>query len=64
MKLICSAKDKCDDETCPHRQPHDDCAHTCQRVADARCVVDTAALPEFRETGTTAIFIRRREKAA
>jgi hypothetical protein len=63
--LICSHKDECGDEACPHAQPHNDCTHTCQRVAGARCVVDVESLPEIRDTlGTTvAIFIRRREKA-
>jgi hypothetical protein len=66
MKFICSHKDECNDKACPHAESHDDCGHTCQRVAGARCVMDVAALPIYSDKPgtTTAIFIRRREKAA
>jgi len=63
MKLICSHKDECGVEACAHRQPHEGCGYECQRVAGARCVMDTASLPQFRETGTMAIMIKRREVA-
>jgi len=63
MKLICSHKDECDQDDCSHARPHEDCGHECQRVAGARCVMDTASLPQFRETGTMAILIQRREAA-
>jgi len=64
MKLICSHKDQCTDESCPHRQPHEGCSHMCERVEGARCVVDVASLPVFRDQGTIAISIWRLKKAA
>ncbi len=64
MKLICSHKNECTDESCPHRQPHEDCGHECQRVAGARCVMDVASLPVIGDQSTMAIFISRREEEA
>jgi len=64
MKVICEYADECQ-ETCTHAVPHEpvpDCG-ACGDVADARCVMDTAGLPVYEETGTMAIFIRRREAA-
>jgi hypothetical protein len=61
--FICNKAEECDELDCPHRHSHDDCGHTCGRVAGARCVMDTAALPRYETTGTMAIFIKRREQA-
>lgn len=63
MKSICSHADQCNQEACLHRLSHDDCDHTCQRMAGARCVMDMESLPEFKDHGTVAIMIWR-EKAA
>ena len=63
MKVICKNADECSDGICPHRGSHEPgpgCDHACGEAADARCVVDAASLPRLRETGTTAIFIKRR----
>ena len=63
MKFICEAAKECDKQDCPHRESHDDCGHTCERVAGARCVMDVEALPEYSRTGTMAIFVPRRKAA-
>lgn len=63
MKFICSHKDECSQTDCPHAVSHDDCGHTCQRVAGARCVMSMESLPVIPKTGTVAIFMRRREAA-
>lgn len=63
MKVICEYNDQCNDETCPHAEPHESVSEcgACGDVADARCVVDVESLPEIRDTGTTAIMIKRRQ---
>jgi len=63
VKFICERADQCNEIDCPHRQSHDDCGHTCERAARARCVMDVASLPEYGRTGTVAIFFKRREGA-
>ena len=65
MKFICSHEAECDGrKACLHARSHDECGHTCQRVAGARCVMDVESLPEIGDTGTVAIMISRREEAA
>jgi len=65
MKVICERASQCDNQECPHRkshEPHDDCGLDlpCSEVTKARCVMDTAALPEYGCTGTVAIIIKRK----